>query len=101
MRLPFAHDWPDHRAGVELTAIEPHRATEAAADLEGGFDDGVAGEARRNRLEIGDFPGRAAAGHSVSSSSSQRGARCSTPIWYGTLPPACVLRGRSRRTLAL
>jgi hypothetical protein len=30
--------------------------------FEGGFDHGVAAEARRHRLEIGDFPGRAAAG---------------------------------------
>jgi len=43
----------------------------------------VAGEARRNRLEIGDFPGQAAAGHSVSSSSGQ-GHKMLTPIWYET-----------------
>ena len=29
------------------------------------LDDGVAGAARRDRFEIGDFPGRIAAGHSV------------------------------------
>jgi hypothetical protein len=48
-------------ARVELTAIDPHGASEAAANFEGGFDDGVAAEAQRNRLEIYDFPGPAAA----------------------------------------
>ena len=48
MRLPFAEDRPDYRSGIELTAIDPHRAAEAAANLEGGFDDGVAGEMRRD-----------------------------------------------------
>ena len=28
-----------HRAGLELAAIDPHRAAEAAADLEGGLDE--------------------------------------------------------------
>jgi hypothetical protein len=42
-----------------LAAIDAHRAAEAAANLEGRLDDGVAGEARRDRLEIGDFLGRA------------------------------------------
>ena len=56
---------PDHRLGVDLPAIDAHRAAEAAADLERRFDDGVAPEARRDRLEIGDFAGWAAAGHSV------------------------------------
>jgi hypothetical protein len=56
---------PDHRAGIELAAVDAHRAAETAADLEGGFDDRVAREARRDRFEIGDFPGRIAAGHSV------------------------------------
>jgi hypothetical protein len=49
---------PDHRAGIELAAVDAHRAAETAADLEGGFDDRVAREARRDRSEIGDFPGR-------------------------------------------
>src|ERR1700731_4685537 len=64
-RVPFAGHRPDHRAGVELAAIDAHRAAEAAANLERGFDDGVAREARRDRFEIGDFAGRGAAGHSV------------------------------------
>ena len=33
-RVPFAGYRPDHRAGVELAAIDAHRAAEAAADLE-------------------------------------------------------------------
>jgi hypothetical protein len=78
-RLPFAGYRPDHRGRIELTTIDAHRAAEAAADFERGLDDGVAGEVRRDRLEIRDFPGRAAAGLSVSSSSGQvRGTRCST-----------------------
>jgi hypothetical protein len=51
--------------GVELTTIDAHRAPEMAADLERRLDDGVARQARRNRVEIRDFPGRAAADHSV------------------------------------
>ena len=34
-RMPFAGYRPDDRAGVKLTAIDAHRAAEAAADLEG------------------------------------------------------------------
>ena len=30
---------PDHRVRVELAAIDPHRAAEAAADFEGGLDE--------------------------------------------------------------
>src|SRR6202043_949936 len=63
--LPFAGYRPDHRAGIELAAIDAHRAAEAAADLERRLDDRVAREARRDRLEISDFAGRGAAGHSV------------------------------------
>ena len=33
-RVPFAGHRPDHRAGVELTAIDAHRAAEAGADLD-------------------------------------------------------------------
>src|SRR6267378_2352875 len=51
--------------GVELAAVDAQRAAEAAADIERRLDDGVAGEARGHRFEIGDFPRRAAAGHSV------------------------------------
>jgi hypothetical protein len=64
-RVPFSGYWPDHCAGVKLTTIDAHRAAEAAADLEGRLDDGVAREARQDRLEIRDFPGRDAGGHSV------------------------------------
>jgi hypothetical protein len=39
-RVPFVGCGPDHRAGVELAAIDAHRAAEAAADLERRFDDG-------------------------------------------------------------
>ena len=60
----FAGFRPDHRAGVELAAIDAHRAAEAAADLERRLDDGVARQARRDGLEIRDFAGRAGAGHS-------------------------------------
>jgi hypothetical protein len=45
--------------------IDTHRAPEAAADIERGLEDGVAGEAWHDRLEIRDFTGRDAAGHSV------------------------------------
>ena len=44
VRVPFARDLPDHRAGVELTTIDAHRAAEAAADIKGRLD---------NRVEIG------------------------------------------------
>ena len=40
-RMPFAGFRPDHRGGIEFTAIDAHRAAEAAADLERGLDDGV------------------------------------------------------------
>jgi hypothetical protein len=51
----------DHHRGIE-PAIDAHPAPEAAADLKGELGDGVAGEARSDRLEIRDFPGRTAAG---------------------------------------
>ena len=38
-RVPFAGLRPDHRAGIELAIIDPHRAAEAAADLERRLDD--------------------------------------------------------------
>jgi hypothetical protein len=38
-RVPFAERRPDHRAGVELAAVDAQRAAEAAADLECGLDD--------------------------------------------------------------
>jgi hypothetical protein len=71
MRAPFAGHRSDHRAGVELAAIDAHRAAEAASDVEGGLDDRVAREAWWHRFEKGDFPGRAAAGHTVTSSLGQ------------------------------
>ena len=55
-------------AYIKECGFLPLKLAKTAADIEGRFDNGVAGEARRDRLEIGDFPGRAAAGHSVSSS---------------------------------
>jgi hypothetical protein len=58
--VPFTGFRPDHRARIELAAIDPHRAAEAAADLERRLDNGVAREARWDRLEIRDFPGRRA-----------------------------------------
>jgi len=75
IRVPFGAHRADHHARIKLAAIDPHRAAEAVADLEGGFDDGVASEARRYRLEIGDFPGRCG-GPFRSSSGQVQGATC-------------------------
>ena len=72
MRMPFAGHRPHHRGGVELAAIDAHRAVEPAADLERGFDDGVARQARQDRLEIGERPFR--------SSSFGQGAMGEFPI---------------------
>ena len=47
MRLPFAGFRPDHRAGIELAAVDAHRAAKATADLECRLDDGVAREGRQ------------------------------------------------------
>src|SRR5690242_2221607 len=85
-RMPFAGVRADHRAGVELPAIDAHGAAEAAADLEGGFDHGVAGEARRDRLEVPDFAGRDAAGHSVPPRFGQGRVRV-MPIYIGCPTP--------------
>jgi len=60
-RFPLAEDGLDHGSRVKLATIDTHRAAEAVADIEGRLDDGIAGETRRDRLEIRDFPGRAAA----------------------------------------
>src|SRR5262245_47340446 len=38
-RVPFTQSRPDHRAGVELAAIDPHRAAKTAADIERRLDD--------------------------------------------------------------
>jgi hypothetical protein len=56
-RLPLAAYRLDHRARVELTAIDPHPAAEAAADIEGGFDNDVAGVTRR-RVSLIDCSAR-------------------------------------------
>jgi hypothetical protein len=32
MRMPFADDRPDHPGGIELTAIDAHRAAETVAE---------------------------------------------------------------------
>jgi hypothetical protein len=42
MRVLFAGDRTDDRAGLDLAAIDAHRAAEAAADLEDRLDHGVA-----------------------------------------------------------
>ena len=57
--------------GVDLATVDTHRAAEAGADVESGFDDRIPTETRQDRFEIADFPGQAAAGHSVSSSLGQ------------------------------
>src|ERR1700760_788006 len=98
-RMPFAGVRADHRAGIELAAIDAHRAAEAAADLECGLDDGVAREARGNWLEIGYFPGRTAAGHSVPPRWVKRACGVSS-IWAKTARPACVLRRKTRSSPA-
>ena len=80
-RVPFAGGRPEHRAGIELAAIDAYRAAEAAADLERRLDDGVARQARRHRFEIGEFAGRAAAGYSGPPRSVR--VRCvSGPLFY-------------------
>lgn len=65
VRVPFAGNRPDHRAGIELATINAHCAAEAATDIECRPNNGVTRKARRDRFEIADFPGRAAAGNSV------------------------------------
>jgi hypothetical protein len=89
-RVPFAGYRSDHRAGVELAAIDAHRAAKATADVEGRFDDRVASEAWRHRLEIGDFPGRAAAGDT----DPPRWVRCGDPqpMRDETVLSACLCR---------
>jgi hypothetical protein len=55
--MPFAAYRADHRAGIELAAIDAHRAPEAAADIKGGLDDGVAGESRGDVSKCVTFRG--------------------------------------------
>jgi hypothetical protein len=93
-RLPFAGYGPDHRTGVELAAMDAHRAAEAAADLECRLDDGVAREARRDRLEIRDCAGAGCGGRFRSSSLGQVGAQ--GPQFYAdkTVLPARLIAWR-------
>ena len=84
MRLPFAGHRPGSPRRVKLAAIDPHRATEAAADLECRLDDGVACQARRDRLEIGDFAGRRR--RVIRSSSFGQGA-AGDPLFYAAKRP--------------
>jgi hypothetical protein len=54
-----------HRGHRDHTTIDAPCAPEAAADIEYRLlDDGVGREARRDRIEIRDFAGPVAAGHS-------------------------------------
>ena len=76
--------------GVELAAIDAHRAAEAAGDIERRLGDGVARQAWRNRLEIHDFAGRAAADHSVPPRSVSRVCGVSS-IWEKTARPGRYL----------
>ena len=74
-RIPAGSPRPD-RAG---------RNRRASCSGSGGrprmwIHDGIAGEARRHRFEIGDFAGRIAAGHSVSSL-GQAGVSSHLDIW--------------------
>jgi hypothetical protein len=49
-RFPLAKDRLDHGTRVRLATIDAHGAAEAAADIEGRLDDGVAGETRQDRF---------------------------------------------------
>jgi hypothetical protein len=51
-RVPFAGVRADHRAGIELPAIDAHGAAESSADLERGLDHGGAGKARDDPRNI-------------------------------------------------
>src|SRR5205823_3927926 len=81
--------------GVELAAIDAHRAAEAAADLKRRLDDGVARQARQDRFEIRDFAGRGAAGHSVPPRSVRWVCKVLNSMRTNgkTVLPACVLPG--------
>src|SRR5207244_5613759 len=76
--------------GVELATIDAHRAAEAAADLEGRLDNGVARQ-MRHRFEIRDFAGAGCGGPFRSSLLAQVGAQ--GPQFYADIRqngPACV-----------
>ena len=49
--MPFTGYRPDYRIGVELTAIDAHRAAEAVADIKCQLDDRIACEARQDWFE--------------------------------------------------
>jgi len=87
-RVPFAGDCPDHRVRIKFAAIDAHRAAEAAANIERRLSDGVARQARQNRLEIGDPARRAAAGQS----GPPRSVKWGREIVYSmpTNGPACL-----------
>jgi hypothetical protein len=42
---------PDYRGRVDLATVDTHRAAEAGADVESGFDDRIPAEARQDRFE--------------------------------------------------
>jgi hypothetical protein len=102
MRLPLAEYRLDHRAGIDLTAIDAHRAAEAAADSKGRLEDRVSRKARRDRFEIRDLAGRAAAGHSgvllVGSGAADAGfmriERC-VSILASARAAACAIAGET------
>ena len=54
---PFAEHRPDHRAGIELTAIDPHRAAKAAADIEGQIFPAAAGHCASLTGGVRELPG--------------------------------------------
>jgi hypothetical protein len=93
-RVPFAGHRPDRCSGIELATIDAHRAAEAAADIERRLDDGIAGETRRDRLEIGDFPGRMRGAIPFLLVGSG-GGKMLNGIWDGTVLPTCVLPRRT------
>src|SRR5947208_17169402 len=92
--MPLTAHRADHRTGVEPATIDAHRAAPAAADLEGRFDDRVARQAGYHRLEIRDYPGRAAAGHTDPPRWSGCGAGANS--LYRTKRSACMCIPRAR-----
>ena len=80
-RLPFTGHRPDHRAGIELAAIDAHRAAEAAADIERRSM--MVLRARRGGTGSKWVTFRGGRRRAIRSSSGRlRGVRCSTS--YGT-----------------
>jgi hypothetical protein len=72
-------DWIRKEIPVRLDGEQTRQAVPALGGTASGLDDGVASETRQDRFEIGDFPGRAAAGHSVPPR-----FRCSVIVMYGS-----------------